>query len=617
MERKYKICFFGYGKLIELARKVIEDYEHADTSITIKECSYLEVPAVLNESLYEEYDIYIAGPAAANIIRFPKQVVEIKIDTIDYIYALKAMEKKGYRRPAIVIYDYCPKVDIKSIESVVGFDVQLIEYEDYASLRQILLESNIDVVIGAAFPNKVAEELNIHSHLIYSSGESIRTALDQARQIIIENENLALLNSLANTLIQHSPAGIIATDTKGTVTVINDKARNYASLDHYITGKNIASISPALSYDAFKFSGLNEVTRKRIINGSMLQCSQTYISDSHKSLGMLVTLYPDNARKIKTKGETADLPRAKYHWNNIDSESPAMRDTLYTLKGYASLKYPIALLGEAGTGKKRLSQCIHNASRDLDAPYIVYNAASIADADAARILFGVDDGSNIRLGLFDMAANGTLVVENLHLATKAVQSCFLQVLEENSFYRCGGFSLVPLHARLIFLLPCKASDMLMPELWYKISILQYEVPALRERREDIENIFISFLSAEFITKSLKKNQELQDLLLFYSWPGNLTEMSNVCKRMALLLKESVKSTASAQLLYLVNSIGEQNLLQDIYRKYPDLLDVEKGNEEKSRTGIKIIKKYLKYNNSRIADLLNISRTTMWRLFGKI
>ena len=616
MEKKYKICFFGYGKLIKLAQKIIADYTFEDTSITIKECSYLEVPAVLNDTLYEGYDIFIAGPAAANLIRFPKQVVELKIDTIDYIYALKAMERKGYKRPAIVIYDYCPKVDIQSIESVLGYEVQLIEYEDHAGLKQILQESNIDVVIGAAFPNKVAEELNIHSHLIYSNGDSIRVALDKARQLAIENENLILLNSITNTLIQHSPNGIIVTDTSGTVTTMNEKAKDFASLNHHMIGKNIADISPALSFDVFRYSDLNEISRKRIINGTMLQCTQTYIGDYHKPLGLLVTLYPDNARKMKGKGEAGESYPAEYHWNNIDSQSPAMRDTIYTLKGYAGLHYPITLLGEPGTGKRRLAQCIHNTAHSADAPYLVYNAASIADPDAARTLFGVDDGSSMRLGLFDMACNGTLVIQNLHLATKAVQSCFLQVLGDKKYYRCGGFNLVPMRARLIFLLPDDSSDMILPELWYKITILKYQVPALKERREDIEAIFSSFLSAEFITKSIKKNQGIHDLLLFYSWPGNLTEMSNVSKRMAILLKESVKASASEQLLYLVNSIGEQNLLQDIFLKYPALANIENGNEAEIKEGITSIKKYLKYNNAKIASLLKISRTTMWRMFGK-
>lgn len=105
----------------------------------------------------------------------------------------------------------------------------------------------------------------------------------------------------------------------------------------------------------------------------------------------------------------------------------------------------------------------------------------------------------------------------------------------------------------------------------------------------------------------------EEVLLFYSWPGNLSELMTVCKRYAFLMTGGVNQTANARHLLMVQAIGEDKLFEEIVKKHPSLADAGNSPRESVMDGINDIKCILKYSNEKIAEKLSISRTTLWRI----
>ena len=146
--------------------------------------------------------------------------------------------------------------------------------------------------------------------------------------------------------------------------------------------------------------------------------------------------------------------------------------------------------------------------------------------------------------------------------------------------------------------------------------------AKRERAQDIPDLFAYFAAQESglsgQRRTLKANDEL---LRYYSWPGNLQELSAVCGRYAYFLSQATKPTPAARHLLLIEAIGEDKLFEEVLRRHPALAQIresggknaEKIPAEELLAGIEDLKRILKYSNDTIAKKLSVGRTTLWRI----
>lgn len=157
---------------------------------------------------------------------------------------------------------------------------------------------------------------------------------------------------------------------------------------------------------------------------------------------------------------------------------------------------------------------------------------------------------------------------------------------------------------------------ILPGLWHLLSVLKVEVPPLKERREELPALFRMFAAQEASlagrgrARALKASEEV---LRYYSWPGNLNELSAVSRRYTALSAETASITPVMRHQLLIQAIGEENLFREILSRHPALLNAAKSPTGELLAGLKDLKQVLRYNNNTIAEKLSLSRTTLWRL----
>lgn len=275
---------------------------------------------------------------------------------------------------------------------------------------------------------------------------------------------------------------------------------------------------------------------------------------------------------------------------------------------------------KSGTGKSFFAQCIHQSSPHASEPFVVINA-TVVGQDASRTLFGSEEGANDHAGLFELAGNGTIVLQGLGGASESFFACLRQVLVHHSFFSVGGTTLKVFQARIITLLEPEEAGRFPRELREMLSVFSLTLPPLRERGDDVIELFRIFaVRGEAGTVSLRGQKELwkelDELLRFYAWPTNLITLSAVVKRYVYLYRQAMNPSPGVKRQLLIKAIGEDELLEQLRQEYPALQDPAGSNPEAIVEGVAEMKRLLKYNDNTIADKLGFGRTTLWRMQKK-
>lgn len=234
---------------------------------------------------------------------------------------------------------------------------------------------------------------------------------------------------------------------------------------------------------------------------------------------------------------------AKYYFEDIIANSQAMSEALYIVKKFAELTDPVHIFGETGTGKRMLAQAIHNDSPIHMGPYLNINCAARPQDVLERDLFGSEIDGKISPGLFELANGGTLCIEEIDEMPFSLQGRLLQALAEGQIIRVGGHSKIPIQVRII---TTSNSDLSMlvdenkfrRDLFYYLAALTCKVPSLTERKEDFEQLIQIYLKSH-LQRDMTIPRNMIDLLMQYSWPGNVKELFNSVSYMACLNEEKL------------------------------------------------------------------------------
>jgi transcriptional regulator with PAS, ATPase and Fis domain len=207
----------------------------------------------------------------------------------------------------------------------------------------------------------------------------------------------------------------------------------------------------------------------------------------------------------------------------------------------------VLIQGESGTGKELLAAYVHHHSRNPQAPYVAVNCAALPDTLAESELFGHEKGSftgaiGRKIGKFELAKKGTVVLDEISEMPLPLQAKLLRVLQEKEVDRIGGTHPVPIDARVIaisnvVLRTAVTERRFREDLYYRINVIPLTVPALRERKGDIE-----LLAGHFLKKHCLANHKtitgIDDIalkmLINYSWKGNIRELENTIERAVLI-----------------------------------------------------------------------------------
>jgi len=237
----------------------------------------------------------------------------------------------------------------------------------------------------------------------------------------------------------------------------------------------------------------------------------------------------------------------QYSFANIIGGSPAMLKMFETLKMVAPTDATVLITGESGTGKELIANALHQNSQRASGPFIKLNCAALNENLLETELFGHEAGSftgadSRRQGRFELAHTGTLFLDEIGDMSMATQAKILRVLQEGEFERVGGSKTIKVDVRLLAATHKDLEKMVeegtfRQDLFYRLSVIPVQLPALRERSVDIPELATFFLGryAKKNKKEIRKiHPEALNLLVQYSWPGNIRELENTIERAVIL-----------------------------------------------------------------------------------
>lgn len=249
------------------------------------------------------------------------------------------------------------------------------------------------------------------------------------------------------------------------------------------------------------------------------------------------------SKKLRNKGLVA-----KYNFENMATNSSKMKECINLAQKIACSDLTTLITGESGTGKEVLAQSIHNASNRSKQPFVAINCVALSESLLESELFGYEEGNftgalkEEKTGLFEQAHNGTIFLDEIGDMTLSLQTRMLRVIQKRQVMRIGSQSVIDINVRIIAATHRNLMKMInegkfREDLFYILNVLPVNIPPLRERKEDILLILESSLNTK---KNLKLSKDVIDLLLNYTWLGNIRELKNAAEYIELVSEDEVK-----------------------------------------------------------------------------
>lgn len=285
-----------------------------------------------------------------------------------------------------------------------------------------------------------------------------------------------------------------------------------------------------------------------------------------------------------------EVVRRTSPFGDVLGESPVMRTLAEQLARVADLDTSILITGESGTGKELVARSIHQLSHRATGPFLAVNCAALPESLLESELFGhakgaFTDARSERIGLFRQAEGGTLLLDEIGEVPLTMQVKLLRALEERTIRPVGGDREVPFDARVLSatnrdLESAIEDNRFREDLYYRINVIQIELPPLRARGTDIL-LIAKFFLGRFAAQTGKPvtaiSEPAAERLLAYSWPGNVRELRNVIERAVALtrfetitvedLPERIRDFRSSQIILAGQDPTELLPLEEVERRY--------------------------------------------------
>lgn len=305
-------------------------------------------------------------------------------------------------------------------------------------------------------------------------------------------------------------------------------------------------------------------------------------------------------------------------WIGSSSAAQALRTQIEKV---APTNSRVLVSGEAGVGKELCAKLIHENSRRAGGPFIAVNAANIAPEQMERELFGEEDNSGmpVKIGVFEQAHGGTLLLDEVGDMPLGTQSKILRVLTEQRFQRVGGGSDVSVDVRVMSsstrdLEQAIAASAFRKDLYYRLNVVPLNVPSLADRRDDIPAL-VEYFSARIADSSgltpRAFSQEAMAVLQSMSWPGNVRQLRNLVERVLILSRDSNSDTVSVDELPLDRGAGDGNDAMGVSADFVGL-SLRDAREQFERDYLSLQITRFDGNISRTAEFIGMERSALHR-----
>jgi len=633
----YSIAFIApYKKMGELFSEICQEY---NKNIIIK-IGDLEEGARQAVELEEQGAIDVVISRGGTAIAIKKKVtnlpvIEVQISGFDLIRALHQARKETNKVAIVGFYPFT--YGIKDLGDIMNVNLKILTlneswYEHPLYIEKKLKEIKMqgyNWVVGDNISVKVAKLLGMNALLIKSGKEALMQSILEAERVAEVRKRELEKTKRIKSIIDFAYEGIITVDQKGVIDTFNPQAVKIFEKEAYkIIGENINKIFP--EFDFSKIIKIGQKIEGKIwtvgdikivaniipikINNEIVRTVVTF-----QKVSQVQKIEQKIREKLYLKGNVADNT-----FNDIIGQSQIFRNLKEEAKNYAQIDSPVLLYGETGTGKELFAQAIHNYSPRRIKPFVAFNCAALPESLLESELFGYVGGAFTgakkegKMGLFEQAHEGTIFLDEIGEISQNIQARLLRVLQEHKVRRLGDDKVIPVDVRIIAstnkkLIQLVKKNKFRDDLYYRINVLNLEIPPLRERKEDISllvNFFIKKYGYKFKKIVEGISEEGMQILENYDWPGNIRQLENIIER---LVVRTDKNFIMTNLVKEIMKLQYGSGIIDNYQKqdnihYPlsgDLENIEKNiikeiiNEEKG-------------NKAAAARRLGISRTTLWR-----
>lgn len=384
---------------------------------------------------------------------------------------------------------------------------------------------------------------------------------------------LDVMQSVCN----HLSEGIVVCDCESRITYINDPAMKMDMvIDENVLGETVANVyhmtdssaelplpktlrtkSPMLNYrqryatrhgkEVDAMANTWPILKNRQLLGAFnILEDWSSVSQLHKKIIDLQEklMNQDAAHPAKSSFTT------RYTFDDIIYVSEKMQDIIAQCRQVAKADSAVMIYGETGTGKELFAQSIHHASRRADRPFLAINCAALPENLLESLLFGsvkgAYTGAENRTGLFEQANHGTLLLDEINSMNISLQAKLLRVLQEGTIRKLGGSTEIKVDVRVLSCINIPpqqaiAEGKLRQDLFYRLGVVNINIPPLRDRKEDIPYLvkhFIREYNRKLLTDVQGISPSVLEIFRRYRWPGNVRELQHAIEHALNILPDN-------------------------------------------------------------------------------
>ncbi|MCF6158951.1 MAG: response regulator [wastewater metagenome] len=530
-----------------------------------------------------------------------------------------------------------------------GYEV--ITVRDYTEALTKASDSNFDLIFadvilesntGIDFLREIRKR-NFHSPIIMVTGSpNIETASDALRlgafdyipkpvrqETLLRVTKIALQHkalvdekekyrSNLEAIFSSVKDAIITVDKELSVLEINDAAKSICNLSRDAIGKPVNSLSNFCNRQCLK--ALEEtIEEKQPVEIYRLECKHKF----HPHQVVNITTYPLLDNKgifsgavliVRDETHLADLERdmrERQQFHNIIGKSEKMQMIYSLIENLADVQTTVLVTGESGTGKELVAEALHHKGERSNKPFVKVNCSALSESLLESELFGHVKGAftgavQDRVGRFQKANSGTIFLDEIGDISPRMQLQLLRVLQEREFERVGDSTPIRVDVRVVAATNQNLKEKIRrgefrEDLYYRLKVVEIQLPHLRERKEDLPllvNHFINKFNKKLNREITAVSSDVQKIFMEYQWPGNVRELEHTLEHAFILCRQKTITVNHLPSTFKEFAGAKTSFLEDMKVDEPQAI-------------LQALKK-ASWNKALAARLLGMSRRTIYR-----
>jgi PAS domain S-box-containing protein len=559
-------------------------------------------------------------------------VLSVPLTSFQLFQYIQRASQMGRRILVLAYHDHFD--GIEQLEQTFNVKITYINrnkkgFEDIENCILYGINQGCQVVMGGKITAITAQKHNLKSLEIPVNPTALAQTLQDACSVAKSRRKEVELNQRYRTVIDTIAEGIIALNRQGNITTLNRVAKSILGLNEDVAGemhisrffKNPAILKVMQSGNSMRHQIEN-------IGDEQYLVDHVPVMKGKRVLGGVTTIQKVSSIQVAENEFRRSLTRrlvTKYNIDDFVGQTSVSMQLKNKVKKFALHDTTVLITGDTGTGKEIIAQSIHNLSRRRGGPFVSINCGAIPETLLESELFGYEGGAftgslrSGKAGLFELAHHGTIFLDEVGDAPQSVQSRLLRVLQEREVMRIGGNRLIPVDVRVVSatnknLAQQVAQGAFREDLFYRLNILNLQVPTLLDRIDDLPLLTVKIINRKVRQEWLspvKLPKACLDQLSSLKWPGNVRQLVNFIDRLLILCEGKFSQEIFDELLseMIQSSPAEAKQKAEASRQISSLKD--KALDSEAGLILAILKEE-DFNKKRTAQRLGISRTTLWR-----